>query len=82
MFDPVSDVRAPVGAVGWSVSRGWITDPDQLVAADVAATDVIYAVPDDGIVRDVVGAATIASLMHIDCRLLTIARELDELRAP
>jgi hypothetical protein len=48
-------------------------DPD-------AADELIYVVPTDGIVHDVVGLATIASLMHIDKRTLATRRECDELR--
>jgi hypothetical protein len=64
----------------WSVSRGWITDRQDLLAADDQADDVIYVVPQDRIVRDVVGQATVASLMHLDVRLLALRREIDGIR--
>lgn len=76
----MSDVPAPIGVYGWSVSRGWITDPADLMAADIEARDMFYAVPDDQTVRDVVGLADTAALMHLDRRVLALRREVDELR--
>jgi hypothetical protein len=81
-FDPTRhDVVAPIDVVGWSVSRGWITDRSDLLAAHDDADAPIYAVPADRIVRDVVGTATTAALMHLDTRVLAARRECDELRA-
>jgi hypothetical protein len=79
-FDPVADIEAPLGAVGWSVSRGWITDRQDVLAAHDEARDVIYLVPQDRIVRDVIGQASLLTLMHLDTRMLALRRELDELR--
>jgi hypothetical protein len=75
-----ADVEAPAGVYGWSVGRGWITSREDLLAAHDAGDDLIYVVPADGLVRDVVGQASIASLMRVDVRLLALRRELDELR--
>jgi hypothetical protein len=50
LFAPISDVQAPVGALGWSVSTGWITDPDDLMSAQ-QGRDVVLIADDDAFVR-------------------------------
>ena len=80
-FNPDAwDVAAPLGAVAWSVSRGWITSTEEVAAVHREAQFVIYAVPDDGVVCDVVGQASLAAIMHVDRRVLALHREVDELR--
>jgi hypothetical protein len=70
----VSDVPAPVGTVGWSITSGWIE------ADSALDTELVLVVDDDHVVRGVEGPASLAAIMHADRRLLAVRREVDELR--
>jgi hypothetical protein len=71
----MSDIPAPVGTVGWSVSAGWI-EADNVPMN----TELILVADDDHVVRGVEGPASLAALMHLDRRVLAVRREVDELR--
>jgi hypothetical protein len=68
---------APVGAVGYSTLSGWITDADELTDVEALGSDV-FDVDDDRLVGGVAGAVTVSDLAHVDRRVLTLKRELDE----
>jgi hypothetical protein len=72
----VSDVPAPVGTVGWSITSGWI-EADNV---PMETTELMLVADDDALVRGVEGPASLAALMHLDRRVLAVRRELDELR--
>lgn len=76
-LDPPSEVVAPVGAVGYSTLSGWITDADELTDVEALGSDV-FDVDDDRLVGGVAGAVTVSDLAHVDRRVLTLKRELDE----
>jgi hypothetical protein len=77
-FDPTHEVEAPVGAVGWSTSRGWLLDEED--AASTAVDDVVYRPDPSGIVRGLSTTASLAVIALADRRLLSVRREVDELR--
>lgn len=72
----MSDVPAPVGTVGWSITSGWIEADD----VPMETTELVLVADDDAMVRGVQGPASLAALMHVDRRMLAVRREVDELR--
>jgi hypothetical protein len=76
-FDPVSDVTAPVGAVAWTASRGWLTDTADVTSA-MEAGDQSWLVDPDGVVRDVADGASIALVMLVDKRITSLRRTAEE----
>lgn len=75
--DPV-DVQAPAGALGWTASRGFITDTDELYEARLEGELMLEVTdpPDPqpwGVVADVEGDCPLAVAVRVD-------REVAELR--
>jgi hypothetical protein len=74
-FDPVADVRAPAGAVGWTPRSGWVYEPVDLPTRVTNGDYVLVVGERDGMVRGVT-AVTTAPLVAV----LRIDTELTELR--
>ena len=84
--DPVP-VQAPVGALAWSASRGFIDDLDELTEARLEG-ELVLDVTDHrpaGVVEDVEGDAPLAIAVRHDRELAdlrrVLARVLDRLGA-
>lgn len=79
--DPVN-VVAPVGALGWSASRGFIIDAGELFEAN-GEGEVVLEVDDDQVVRDVEGDAPLAVSVRQDREIAdvrgVVARLVDRL---
>ena len=70
--DPV-DVQAPVRALAWSPSRGFIDDVDDLLEAQ-GEGEVVLDVDDDRMVRDVEGDAPLAVSVRQDGQIVDLQR--------
>jgi hypothetical protein len=90
MFDEVSagpgmnammplpeDVPAPPAAVGWSVRYGFVFDSGALDAAHDRGALALAV--DDGLVRDVVGDAPLATVVRLDRDVTVLADEVERL---
>lgn len=72
--DPV-DVLAPVGALDWSASRGFIVDADELLEAN-GEGELVLEVDDDQVVRDVEGDCPLAIAVRHDREIVELRRAL------
>jgi hypothetical protein len=75
--DPVDVIQAPIGSLGWATSTGWITDPVDVLSAE--QSDTVFHVGVDRRVS-IRGVASLAALALCDKRILTLRREIDEIR--
>ena len=63
-------IRAPQGAIAWTVADGWLYDGD-LLPTSVEAGEMVLVVSDDGYLRGVAhyDRTPLASLLRIDTGL-------------
>jgi hypothetical protein len=73
-----TSVSAPPGALAWTPDWGWVLDELDLLQAR-AANERVYDVDDDGLVREVSGAAPLAALMRLDREVHMLTRHIGDL---
>lgn len=66
-ISPAQDVPAPDGAIAWCDQTGFVFDPARIITL-VESGYLVLSV-EDGMVRDVEGSASLASLIRIDADL-------------
>ena len=71
-------VPAPPGALAWTPDWGWVLDELDLLQAR-AQNDRVYGVGDDGLVRDVNGAASLRALIRLDREVHMLTRQIGDL---
>jgi hypothetical protein len=73
------DVPAPRAAVGWSARCGFVSDSGDLETAHDRGAVVLTV--DDGVVRDVVGDAPLATVVRLDRDVAVLADEVQSLHS-
>jgi hypothetical protein len=84
--DSITDRRAghvtvPSGVLAWTAQRGCITTPEQIVDA-CRAGEIVLAVDDDHVIRDVEGDAPLVVAVRLDGHAVRLARQITDLGAP
>jgi hypothetical protein len=73
-------VTVPSGVLAWTAQRGCITTPEQVVDA-CRADEIVLAVDDDHVIRDVEGDALLIAAVRLDGHAVRLARQITDLSA-